>query len=62
MWSSLATSGKRLDQMLSSTTWTRLYVLETLDGRCSGLCAFELDDETAAFVYAEERVRQAEAR
>jgi hypothetical protein len=42
-------------------TWTRLYVLETLDGRCSGLCAFELDDETAAFVYAEERVRQAGA-
>ena len=43
-------------------TWTRLYVLETVDGRCSGLCEFELDDETAAFVYAEERVRGAEQR
>ena len=43
-------------------SWTRLYVFETVDGRCTGLCAFELDDEAAAFAYAEDRVSLAEQR
>ena len=38
------------------------YVFETRDGRCTGLCEFELDDEAAAFAYAEERVSLAEQR
>ena len=42
--------------------WTRTYVFEVHDGRCTGLCQFEPDDEEAAFAYAEERVRLAEQR
>jgi hypothetical protein len=42
--------------------WTRLLVFEIGDGRCTGLCEFEVDDEAAAFAYAEERVRRAEHR
>ncbi len=42
--------------------WTRIYVFEARDGRCTGLCEFELNDEAAAFAYAEERVRLAEQR
>jgi hypothetical protein len=37
--------------------WTRLFVTEFVDGRCTGLCDFELDDEESAFAYAEERIR-----
>ncbi len=37
--------------------WTRLIVLETRDGRIESMCQFELDDEEAAFAFAEERVR-----
>jgi hypothetical protein len=40
--------------------WTRLFVFETHNGRCTHICEFELDDEEAAFAYAEERVRRAE--
>jgi len=36
-------------------TWTRLYVFEIRDGRGVASCEFELDDEAAAFAYAEER-------
>ncbi len=42
--------------------WTRLYVLEFRDGRCAASCEFELDDEDAAFAYAEELVRAAASR
>jgi class 3 adenylate cyclase/ketosteroid isomerase-like protein len=42
--------------------WTRLYVYETRDGRGIGFCEFDLDDEAAAFAYAEERVRAAPSR
>ena len=37
--------------------WTRLIVGEVADGRCTAMCAFEPEDEDAAFAYAEERVR-----
>jgi hypothetical protein len=40
-------------------SWTRIYVFETRDGRAAGWCEFDLDDEAAAFAYAEERMRQA---
>ena len=40
--------------------WTRVYVFEAVDGRCTGLCEFELEDEAAAFAYAEERMRRGE--
>jgi hypothetical protein len=39
-------------------SWTRIYVFDVRDGRCAGLCEFELDDEAAAFAYAEERAQR----
>jgi len=42
--------------------WTRLFVFEARDGRGTGLCEFQLDDEDAAFAYAEERVQAARPR
>jgi hypothetical protein len=40
--------------------WTRLFVHEARDGRLTAWCEFELDDEAAAFAYAEERIRATE--
>lgn len=40
--------------------WAHLVVLEVHDGRVASMCEFEIDDEKAAFAYAEERVRQGE--
>jgi hypothetical protein len=40
--------------------WTRIYVFEFLQGRCTAMCEFDLDDEAAAFAYAQERVRAAQ--
>ena len=42
--------------------WTRLYMFEVRDGRGVASCEFELDDEEAAFAYAEERVRATASR
>ncbi len=42
--------------------WARLQVVEFRDGRLASLCRFEVDDEEAAFAYAEERVRAASSR
>jgi hypothetical protein len=36
-----------------------LVVFEASEGRATHLCEFDLDDEAAAFAYAEERVRRA---
>jgi hypothetical protein len=41
--------------------WTRLFVFEARDGRCTAMCEFELGDEAAAFAYAKERIRATEA-
>jgi len=35
--------------------WVRLHACEIRDGRLATVCQFELDDEAAAFAYAEER-------
>lgn len=43
-------------------SWTRIYVFDVQDGRCAGLCEFELDDEAAAFAYAEERAHRPDPR
>ncbi|MBE1546487.1 class 3 adenylate cyclase [Mycobacterium sp. OAS707] len=43
-------------------TWARLHVTEIRDGRLVSLCRFELEDEAAAFAYAEERVRATTSR
>jgi ketosteroid isomerase-like protein len=43
-------------------SWTRLHVGEIRDGRVTSACQFEIDDEAAAFAYAEQRVRDAEGR
>ncbi len=42
--------------------WTRLYVAEISSGLLASLCEFELEDEEAAFAYAEERMRESTAR
>ncbi|HTI78683.1 MAG TPA: AAA family ATPase, partial [Mycobacterium sp.] len=43
-------------------TWTRLIVVEVSSGRLGSMCEFELDDEDAAFTYAEERGRASVSR
>ena len=42
--------------------WTRLYVFEVRDGRGVASCEFEVDDEEAAFAYAEERMQATASR
>ena len=42
--------------------WTWIFVLEVGNGRVIGGCQFDLEDEVAAFAYAEEQVRGAEDR
>ncbi len=42
--------------------WTWISVHEIRDGRFVSACLFDLDDEEAAFAYAEERVREAQRR
>lgn len=37
--------------------WTRLLVIETRDGRLASMYQFELDDEEAAFAFADRRAR-----
>jgi hypothetical protein len=43
-------------------TWTFFVVFEASNDRATHLCQFELDDEAAAFAYAEEQVRQTQQR
>lgn len=43
-------------------TWTFVLVAEVRDGRTNSLCQFDIEDEEAAFAYAEERVRAANSR
>jgi hypothetical protein len=40
--------------------WTRLVVNEISDGLLASMCEFELEDEEAAFAYAEECMRAAD--
>ncbi|TXI42877.1 MAG: hypothetical protein E6Q57_14015, partial [Mycobacterium sp.] len=42
--------------------WSRLWAGETHGGRFTSLCEFDVDDEEAAFAYAEERMRAAASR
>jgi class 3 adenylate cyclase len=42
--------------------WAWIYVGEAHDGRLTSLCQFDLEDEAAAFAYAEERVRATTSR
>jgi ketosteroid isomerase-like protein len=42
--------------------WTRLLVTEFGNGRLTSMCEFELDDEDAAFAYADERMRATSTR
>ena len=43
-------------------TWHFLIVFEFRDGHVASMCEFELDDEDAAFAYAEDRVRASTSR
>ncbi|KUI40636.1 adenylate cyclase [Mycobacterium sp. GA-1199] len=45
-----------------SYAWTRLMVCEIHDGRMAHVCEFDVDDENAAFAYAEERMRAITSR
>lgn len=42
--------------------WARLYVAQIRAGLFTSLCEFDVDDEDAAFAYAEERMRAASSR
>ena len=42
--------------------WTRLVVGELRNGQLASICVFDVDDEEAAFAYAEERVRASASR
>lgn len=42
--------------------WARIYVAQIKDGLFTSLCEFDIDDEDAAFAYAEERMRAAASR
>src|SRR5262249_38067739 len=42
--------------------WTHIDVAEIRSGRFASICLFELDDEEAAFAYAEERERTINSR
>ena len=42
--------------------WHFVIVFEVRDGRVASMCEFELDDEDAAFAYAEDRVRASRSR
>jgi len=42
--------------------WTHLVVLEIRGGRIASMCEFELDDEDAAFAYAQERILETPSR
>ena len=43
-------------------SWTTIYVSEVRNGRVAAVRQFDLEDEEAAFAYAEERVRAATSR
>nr|WP_090343975.1 nuclear transport factor 2 family protein [Mycolicibacterium malmesburyense]CRL75206.1 adenylate/guanylate cyclase family protein [Mycolicibacterium malmesburyense] len=43
-------------------SWTRLLVFQVRNGRMASMCAFEPEDEEAAFAYAEELVQSANSR
>ena len=57
-----ASSARPSDTTANGTHGRRLHVIEVRDGRLASMCEFELDDEEAAFTYAEERVRASASR
>ncbi len=61
-WSVSRQEREALDDNRELYAWTRLMVCEFRDGRMRLACEFELDDEDAAFAYAEERVRATTSR
>ena len=60
-WSSPAMSGRPSGGRRTIHV-ALLLVIEVRDGRLASMCEFDLDDEEAAFAYAEERVRAATSR
>ena len=46
----------------ASVPWTKVYAGEVRDGRLASMCEFDLEDEEAAFAYAEERMRASASR
>ena len=66
-WLSPVCSVSRLDREAHGPdgerfVWTRLIVAEIRDRRVISSCQFELDDEDAAFEYADERMRATSSR
>jgi hypothetical protein len=66
-WVSPAWAVTRLDREAvgrdgEQYAWTRLVVNEISDGLLASMCEFELEDEEAAFAYAEERMPAASSR
>jgi hypothetical protein len=61
-WSVVRFEREALGKDGEQYAWTVVVVLEIRDGRIASMCDFEVDDEDAAFAYAEERVRLEESR
>ncbi len=55
-------SGRPSGTTASSTRGHGIYVIEIRDGRLTSMCEFDLEDEEAAFAYAEERMRATTSR
>jgi class 3 adenylate cyclase len=43
-------------------SWARIYVAQIKDGLFTSLCEFDVDEEDAAFAYAEEQMRKASSK
>jgi class 3 adenylate cyclase len=66
-WVSSAWAVARLDREAvgsdgESYAWTRIHVIQIRDDRVASDCRFDLEDEEAAFTYAEERLRATTSR
>ncbi len=61
-WSALRLEREAIGRDGEAFAWTQLIVVEIRDGRLASVCQFDLEDEEAAFTYAEERVRATTSR
>ena len=57
-WNVARQQREAVGRTASDTRGRWLYASEFRDGRLVSMCEFELDDEEAAFAYAEERSKE----
>ncbi|MGV0851535.1 ATP-binding protein [Mycolicibacterium phlei] len=61
-WSVIRLDREAIGRNGEEYAWTMLLVTEHRDGRMASICEFAVDDEDAAFAYAEERMRAKTSR